>query len=243
MAFRKFLSALGVGAPEVETVLDQDRVSPGGRVTATVTVRGGDVDVEVDRLAVTLAVRFETQGEAEVRYMHSVARQVPVGFFILRAGEVRTEQAVFDIPLGMPLTHIGGRGLKGAHCAVVTELAIERAVDRSDEDLLEVHALPAQAAVFQAFEDLGFRHRQAEVKAGRASARQEVGWWQEIEMQAPADYRLGTVELMLVALESELDVCPGSQVAPLALKYEETEDQAALTARIDAYLRESFPRR
>lgn len=159
MAFRRFLSALGVNAPEVETVLDHDQVRPGERVSATVTVRGGAVDVEVERLTVHLVVRFETQGEHEVRYDHGMARHDLAQSFTLRAGEVRTEQATFDIPLGMPLTHFAGQALKGAYSAVVTELAIDNAVDRGDEDLLEVHALPSQAAVLGAFEDLGFRLR------------------------------------------------------------------------------------
>ncbi|GGZ10950.1 sporulation protein [Streptomyces nitrosporeus] len=241
MAFRRFLSSLGVGAPEVETVLDRHQVRPGERVTATVTVRGGDADVEIEHLTVRLAVRFESHGENEVRYMHPMAERTPARDFTLGAGEVRTEQVHFDLPLGMPLTHTDGRPLPAAYSAVVTELAVDRAVDRGDEDVLEVHALPAQAAVLGALDGLGCRIHQTEVKHGRANARQEVDWWQELEMRFPAAYGVGNVELTLVTLESELDVCPGSYAAPLALTYAETEDRAELAGRIDAYLRKTFP--
>lgn len=49
---------------------------------------------------------------------------------------------------------------------------------------------------------------ETEVKEGRASARQEQYRWQEIEMLAQPGYGIGEMELFLVTLESEMDVCP-----------------------------------
>ncbi|MER7761059.1 sporulation protein [Streptomyces sp. NPDC097619] len=240
MAFRKLLSALGVGAPEVETVLDSVAVRPGGELSGTVTVRGGTVDVAVDRLAVELVVRFEGHGQ-EARYLHRMAEQVPAAGFTLAAGEVRTERFAFVLPLTLPLTHAEGRPLKGAYCAVRTELAVDNAVDRGDLDEVQVHALPSQEAVLRSFAALGFRYEEAEVKPGTAhGSRQDTPWWQEIELAFPAGYRPGTLELLLQVLPEELDVRPGTSVPALTLRHEETADQAALTARLDAHLRAHF---
>lgn len=240
MAFRKLLSALGVGAPEVATELDRTQYLPGEEITGTVTVRGGEADVEIERLTVELLVRFEGHGD-EARYLHRMASQEFPGPFTLAAGESRIEKFSIPLPLAMPLTHANGRPLQGAYCAVRTELAVDKAVDRADVDVVEVHALPSQAAVLRALEELGFRHREAEVKPGIAhNSRQGVDWWQEIELSFPAEYRLGTVELLLAVLPDEIDVRPGTSVAPLTLRHEETADHAALTARLDAYLRRSF---
>ncbi|MFD9452483.1 hypothetical protein ACFWBC_05235 [Streptomyces sp. NPDC059985] len=59
-------------------------------------------------------------------------------------------------------------------------------------------------------------------------------------MLAHPGYGIGDMELFLVTLESELDVCPGNRVDPLTLQHEETKDRAALTARIDTWLRGTF---
>nr|WP_281728009.1 sporulation protein [Streptomyces sp. RKND-216] len=40
------MSALGVNAPEVRTVLDRDAYRSGERVNATVTLRGGGADID-----------------------------------------------------------------------------------------------------------------------------------------------------------------------------------------------------
>ncbi|GAA1589304.1 sporulation protein [Streptomyces globosus] len=243
MAFRKLLSALGVGAPEVETEPDRTRYLPGEEVTGTITLRGGAADAEIERLTAELVVRFESH-LTESTYLHPVARRELTGPFTLRAGEVRTERLSLPLPLAVPLTHAGGRPLKGAYCAIRTELAVDKAVDRGDLDEMEVHALPSQAAVLGAFEALGFRFDEAEVKPGIAlGSRQDVDWWQEIELSAPPGYGLDTVELLLAVLPDEIDVRPGTTVAPLTLRHEETADHAALTARLEAHLRSVFPPR
>lgn len=118
-------------------------------MSATITVRGGAADVEVERLTVLPVVRVETQGDHEARFNDRVDRIDLEKSFTLRAGEVRTERASFDIPSEMPLTHFDGRPLNQAYSAVITELAIDNAVDRGDEDPLEVHSLPSQATVLR----------------------------------------------------------------------------------------------
>ncbi|GAA3790217.1 sporulation protein [Streptomyces phyllanthi] len=241
MAFRKFLSSLGINAPEVETVLDRTVVRPGESLTANITVRGGGADVEIERFAVELVVRFESHGETEARYLNPIFTYTFDAPFVLRAGETRTEKVALELPWEMPLTHALGRPLTGAYSAVRTLLAIDGAVDRGDVDPVEVHALPAQDAVLRALEELGFRRVEAEVKPGHAhGTRQSADWWQEIEHRFPAAYGLKDVELLLVARESDLDVHPGTSAKRLTLPYEETTDHAVLTTRLDRYLREQF---
>ncbi|MER6678940.1 sporulation protein [Streptomyces sp. NPDC000983] len=241
MAFRKFLSALGVSAPEVETVLDEHQVQPGQELSGTVTVRGGAVDVEIERFQAELVVRFENHG-AEARYLHVVEAREFGAPFTLAAGEVRTHAFTFRLPLGMPLTHCDGERLRGAYSAVRTELAIDNAVDRGDLDEVEVHALPSQAAVLRAYQALGFRHVDTEVKPGRAmNSRQEVDWWQEFELAFPPGYRPAMLEMMIVTLPEVIDVCAGGWAPRLSLTHEEAAaDQAALNARLEAHMKEQY---
>ncbi|MBC9714436.1 sporulation protein [Streptomyces sp. TRM66268-LWL] len=240
MAFRKLLSSLGINAPEVQTVLDNHIARPGEQLTATVAVRGGGADVEVERFTVELIVRFEAKDGQEEKYLNTVAQHTFEAPFTLRAGETRTEKVAFDLPLEMPLTHALGRPVPGAYSALRTELAIDKSVDKGDLDPVEIHALPAQDAVLRAMEELGFTLTEAEVKPGRARTTvQAVDWWQEIELKFPSEYERGTLELALIARESELDFNAGG-AERLTLPAALTDDPAALKARIDAHLRERF---
>jgi sporulation-control protein len=247
VAVSRFLKmvANGVNPPKVTCDLDRSQVRPGERLTARLVLEGGAADVVIRRFAVELVVRFESHGQGgreEVRFLRTVGvREFPAPFG-LAAGEKREEEAVFELPWEMPLTHTGGRRLKGAYSAVRTELAIDDAVDRGDLDEVQVHALPAQEAVLAAMTDIGFRHQEAEVKPGRSrGARHAVDWWQEIEVEFPAWKQGGRdLELILVTREDEIDVHPGSYVEKLTLRFGETADRAALAARLDAHMRAQF---
>ncbi|MFH8367406.1 sporulation protein [Streptomyces sp. NPDC018031] len=244
MAFRRFLSSLGINAPSVETVPDRTAVRPGEQLGCTVTVRGGGADVTIERLTLQVVARFEDLEGGEHGWDNPGAlltSGVP-GPFTLPAGATRTERVVFDLPWEMPLTHVlGGRRLRGARVAVRTELAVDNAVDKGDFDEFEVHALPAQDIVLQAYADLGFRFDEAECKQGTPSAavRSQVGWWQEIEMWFPADYRRdGQNEIAFNARHDSLDLLTGGD-GLLTFDYREL-DPAQVTKVIDEHARSRF---
>ncbi|MBH5334522.1 sporulation protein [Streptomyces pactum] len=246
MAFRKFLSALGVNAPSVETVLDNTTVRPGDQLGCEVTMRGGGADVTIERLTLQVVTRFEDMETTEDRWENPgvlVSGELP-GPFTLAAGAEVTERVVLDLPWEMPLTHIlGGRRLRGARVAVRTELAIDNAVDRGDFDEFAVHALPQQDMVLQAYSDLGFRFDEAECKKGTPSSavRSQVDWWQEIEMWFPADYRNpGQNEIAFNARHDSLDLLTGG-TGRLEFRYADM-DLARVTEVIDEHARSRFAR-
>ncbi|PRH77019.1 hypothetical protein C6N75_22530 [Streptomyces solincola] len=243
MAFRKFLSALGVNAPEVETVVDTPAVRPGERLDCTVTVRGGGADVDVERLRLDLVVRAEDReadGSTAWRNPYPVAVR-DLGAFRLPAGETLIRKVSFEVPWEMPLTRARGIALRGAHAAVRTELAVDGAVDKGDFDRVEVHGLPAHDALFDAFEELGFALHETEVKIGEWTAvmedRRTSPWWQEVDFFFPAAYGRGRTELeaVFVPRPDAVDVHPGGY-PPLTLAYAEL-DQAGWTAAVDACVR------
>jgi sporulation-control protein len=196
MALRTFLRTLGANAPKVETVLGGDRVRPGEELPYTVTLHGGGADVELERLAVELIIRLEDKEETESGWTnpHVLLENVLAGPRTLEAGEVRRLDGTFRLPWEMPFTHSRGLRVKGPRCAVRTRLEIDNAVDRGDFDEVEVHALPAQDAVLQAFAELGFRMEEAEVKAGMLGNQktQTLPFWQENEHWFPPAYNWGS---------------------------------------------------
>lgn len=246
MAFRKFLSALGVNAPEVETVLDRDAYRPGDRVNATVTLRGGGADVRIARLGLDVVTRFEDLEPVETEWANPgrVVAQTVAENFELDAGKEHVLQVPIDLPWETPLTHfLGGRRLRGGRVAVRTEVSIDDSVDRGDFDEFAVHALPAQDVALQAFADLGYRFDEAEVKQGtpKQAVSSRVNYWQEIEMWFPREYGYSSqLEFIFNARADGMDLIFGN-AGRLTMAYDGLDPQRA-RAEIDAYSRSLFLR-
>ncbi|NEE54670.1 sporulation protein, partial [Streptomyces sp. SID8455] len=71
-----------------------------------------------------------------------------------------------EIPWETPVTMFAGQHLRGMDIGVTTELEIARALDSGDLDPINVHPLPAQQAILDAFGQLGFRFRSADMERG-----------------------------------------------------------------------------
>ena len=101
-----------------------------------------------------------------------------------------------------------GQQLHGMNIGVTTELEIARALDSGDLDPVNVHPLPAQQAILDAFGQLGFGFRSADMERGHIrGTRQRLPFYQEIEFVPPQQYRgLNQVELTFVADDREMDV-------------------------------------
>ncbi|MGH3238924.1 MAG: sporulation protein [Spirillospora sp.] len=217
MAFRTFLGSLGVNAPEVATVLESGEVRPGGTLHARVTAKGagGGADVRIERIAVQLVTRVEAAEPTEKSWDNpGVVAFQALPAFGLAAGEVREHRLAIDVPWEMPITHALGRRLHGTRAAVRTILEIDDAVDRGDFDEIAVHALPAQDVFFGAYETLGFRFDEAEVKTGRVNGgrNQTSKFWQELEFFFPDAYGRAPhaqLETVFIARPDSLDLITG----------------------------------
>ncbi|MFI0373259.1 sporulation protein [Actinomadura sp. 1N219] len=215
MAFRTILSTLGINAPEVTTILESDEVTPGGTLHAKVTVKGGGAGVRIERIAVQLVTRVEAAEPTEKSWDNpGVVASQALPAFDLAAGEGREHRLAIEVPWEMPITHAQGRRMRGTRAAVRTILEIDNAVDRGDFDEIAVRALPAQDLFFGAYEALGFRLDEAEVKTGRVNGgrNQTSKFWQELEFFFPAEYGRGTnaqLETVFIARPDSLDLITG----------------------------------
>ncbi|MGW0550518.1 sporulation protein [Streptomyces sp. Wb2n-11] len=209
MGFKKLLASLGAGGASVETVLTEANVVPGGVVQGEVRVQGGSVDQQIEGLSVGLQARVEVEGgDQEVKQDIEFTKQRLGGAFQVQAGAVHVVPFSLEIPWETPITSIAGQQLHGMNIGVTTELEIARAVDSGDLDPINVHPLPAQQAILDAFVQLGFRFRSADMERGHIrGTRQRLPFYQEIEFQPPQQYRgLNQVELTFVADDREMDV-------------------------------------
>ncbi|WP_367040455.1 sporulation protein [Streptomyces sp. Je 1-332] len=209
MGFKKLLASLGAGGASVETVLTEVNVVPGGVVQGEVRIQGGSVDQEIEGLSVGLQARVEVEGQdQETKQDIEFTKLRLGGAFTLQANQVHAVPFGLEIPWETPVTSIDGQQLRGMNIGVTTELEIARAVDSGDLDPINVHPLPAQQAILDAFIQLGFRFKSADMERGHIrGTRQKLPFYQEIEFFPPQQYRgLNQVELSFVADDREMDV-------------------------------------
>ncbi len=208
--FKRMLSAFGVGGPSVDTVLDSPDATPGQVITGQVRIQGGSADVEIGQVVLSLVTRVEVEhGDHEYGGVSEFLRVVVQQGVRVAAGQPASIPFQLPIPWETPITAVGGAPLPRMTVGVRTELVIAGAPDKGDLDPLLVHPLPSQDAVLQAFGQLGFSFRSADVEAGRLrGVPQELGFYQEIEFFPPAQFggRITEVELTFVANPHELFV-------------------------------------
>ncbi|MEO3803562.1 sporulation protein [Nonomuraea sp. B1E8] len=210
MVFKRMLGAFGVGAPSVDTVLSTARTRPGGTLEGEVRLKGGDFDAEIEHITLGLVARVEIEhGEGEQAGLGEFSRTEVSGPFTLAKGEERILGFAFPVPWETPISEIGGRPLTGMAVGVRTELAIAKAVDKGDLDMVAVEPLPSQLRILEAFLQLGFGFKSADLEAGQLyGVRQELPFYQEIEFYASGPYSgvVREVEVTFVADPAGLQV-------------------------------------
>ncbi|MDF2710435.1 MAG: sporulation protein [Nonomuraea muscovyensis] len=202
MVFKRMLGAFGVGAPSVDTVLATPRTRPGGTLTGEVRLKGGDFDAEIEHITLGLVARVEVEfGDGEGAGVGEFSRAQVSGPFTLRKGEERVIDFQIPVPWEAPISEIAGQRLTGMALGVRTELAIAKAVDKGDLDMVDVEPLPSQFRILDAFPQLGFRFKSADLEVGQIyGSRQELPFYQEIEFYPPPQYAgsVGEVEVTFV---------------------------------------------
>lgn len=206
MVFKKILGALGVGGPSVDTVLADPQVQPGADLTGEIRITGGKHEVTIEHIALSLVTHIHSEHGAQAVEFH---RAVVAGQFLLHAGESRVVPFVLPLPWEAPITDVYGQHLHGMNLGVRTELSVAKAVDKGDLDAVSVQPLPAQQRVLEAFSQLGFHFKKADLEHGHIHGlHQQLPFYQEIEFYPPAQFagQINEVELTFVTNPGELVV-------------------------------------
>ncbi|GAA3343950.1 sporulation protein [Amorphoplanes nipponensis] len=210
MVFKKMLGALGVGGPSVDTVLAQPGAQPGGPLAGQVNLVGGSTDVEIEHITLSLVTRVEVEGgSGDFGATGEFHRTTVSGPLRLVAGQHLSLPFQLVLPWETPATAVYGRPLPGMVMGVRTEVAIARAVDKGDLDPVQVHPLPIQQRILDAFAQLGFSIKGADLEYGRiAGVPQSLPFYQEIEYFPSAQYAhaVNEVELTFVTNPHAVEV-------------------------------------
>jgi sporulation-control protein len=197
VVFKKLLASMGAGGASVETVLHNPNVVPGGTVSGQVHLVGGTIEQEIERVAVGLTARVEVdRDDYEAHKNMDFWKQPLTGRFMLHPGQRHDLQFQMTVPWETPPTTFFGQHVRGMAIGVETELEIARSVDKGDLDPINVHPLPAQERILNAFLQLGFRFSKADLERGRiAHSNQQLPFYQEIEFWPAPQYARGMNQL------------------------------------------------
>lgn len=202
MVFKRLLGSFGVGGPTVETVLDAGAVLPGGTLRGEVRLVGGSTPYDIDRVDLELVAHAEAEHEeGESEGFVSFERYEIGGGFRLGEGESYRVPFTVAVPWETPFSELHGEPL-GIKLGVVTDLEIAGARDKGDFDAFAVRPLAVQEAVLEAFGQLGFGFRSADLELGHINGSgQRLPFYQEIELvPAPSHaHLLNEVEVTFLA--------------------------------------------
>ncbi|MFJ3961187.1 sporulation protein [Streptomyces sp. NPDC090036] len=209
MVFKRLLGSMGVGGPAVDTVLDLTTAAPGGSLTGEVRLTGGRAGFDIEHITLELVAHVEAETEGgEHEGTVAFERFHIGGGFRLSEAEHRSAPFAITLPWETPITQLHGQPL-GIVLGVRTELGIAGARDKGDLDPLSVGPLPVQEAILEAFGQLGFGFKSADLELGRISGTgQQLPFYQEIELTPPAQYahQLNEIELTFLAHPGGLEV-------------------------------------
>ena len=191
MALKSFLRRFGVGGATIDAVLDGAQVEPGGSVSGTLHIRGGEADQTASRAVIEIVARVvRKMGDDEHHVDEAIAGiQIP-GPIVLR----RDHSLPFriDLPLHTPVTTIGGHNFVWLRSG----LDVPWAVDPGDTDGLEVFPNHAQANVLHAMESLGFRLAKVDIEPRSSWFGRK--WVQEFEFRPASRGQLHFDEVEIV---------------------------------------------
>ena len=191
MVFKSFMRALGVGGPTIDAVLDTDRVVPGGIVTGTLHVRGGEQGRTATRAVLDVVARVKRKSgdedyeSDEVIAGHEISGPIPLG------GETSAPFRI-QLPPFTPITSLGGRNFVW----VRSNLDIPMQIDPADTDKLEVFPTQAQIHVLEAMNLLGFQLYKVDIDP-RSGWRGRT-WVQEFEFRPAGHHRTRYDEVEIV---------------------------------------------
>ncbi|MGW0571763.1 MULTISPECIES: sporulation protein [Streptomyces] len=209
MVFKRLLGSLGVGGPTVDTVLSPAPALPGGTLSGEIRLRGGASDVDIEHITLELVAGVEAEHEDGESNSGIVFDRFTVGGgFRLAEDEERTVPFGITLPWETPVTELYGQEL-GIALGLRTELSVAGARDKGDLDRLNVAPRPVQEAILEAFGQLGFGFRSADLELGRIGGTgQQLPFYQELELTPSPAYAhaVNEIEVTFLAAPAGMEV-------------------------------------
>jgi sporulation-control protein len=200
--FNRFLASVGIGAAQVNTMLQKDKYTIGEEVRGVVKIIGGEVEQSIDEIYISLMTQYKREiNDKKVTETVPIAKFLISKPFIIKPREQLDLNFSFVLPNGTPITN------KRTPVWLVTGLDIKNAVDPKDEDLIEVLPHPYMQVTFNALNELGFRLRNAECEYAPKLGR-TLPFVQEFEFVPTSNFKrhLDELEIIFFINDTEMEL-------------------------------------
>jgi sporulation-control protein len=179
--FQKVMASFGQGGATVDARILDKAVRPGGTLHGEVLLTGGQVDQEIESLAVTLLARVELGEDTQTTDLPFQNVQL-ASRELVRSGARIAVPFEVQMPWETPVTTVFGKYLTGMAVGLQTNLNLSRTVvDPQDVDAIPIEPVPAQHRVLDAMSRLGFQFRAANLVKDRVDGvDQQLPFFQEI---------------------------------------------------------------
>ncbi len=210
--FKKMLAAVGIGGAKVDTVLHTEHLLPGQPFSATVHIKGGQVEQTITGLDLALKTQVKETIEVDDEEREVMRSMVLATWRVAHELTLESEQTLtipFEgvLPQETPMTVLPAKH-NLSKVWLETGLDISSALDAKDKDYLHVVPNDAVNTALIAMDELGFKFVKADVEKGYLSTsvyQTQSGCYQELEFK-PSGFGLFSteeVELSFVMAEDE----------------------------------------
>lgn len=182
--FKQAIATFGFEGAKVDTLLAEQRFSPGAELNAKVQINTANRAIRID------GIRFSVWSQAEESKPVQIAHCV-VGEKL----QVESNQELF-IPVTLALPDYTPLSLAGIKTWLHTELDIPLAPDPQDTDPIEILADTQHQPLFDALDELGYQLKRSDLEALPQQSRYKAPFVQQFHF-APTDNAVSSSELQL----------------------------------------------
>ncbi|MEV6249349.1 sporulation protein [Streptomyces sp. NPDC051742] len=152
---------------EVDTVLPDEPVRPGGLLSGEIVLRATDRDVYVRRVDVKLVANASAavgkSGDVDTDSGDTIAHFPVDSLFTVRKGEETRVPLRYRLRWETPVSEVRGRQLDGVLLAAYTCVDASGITGRTDSDPLRITATPLHEALLDGFAAAGYSCRSAQI--------------------------------------------------------------------------------
>lgn len=170
MVFKRLLGKGGAvsGIPlEVDTVIPDEPVQPGGLLRGEIVLRAPDRDVSVRAVDVKLVANASPalgkSAEVDTDSGDTFAHFRATSLFTIEKGGERRVPLRFRLRWESPVSEVREKRLEGVRLALYTLVDADGIEDRTDSDPLRIGATPLHEAVLDAFAAAGYSGGSAKI--------------------------------------------------------------------------------
>ncbi|MFE2558926.1 sporulation protein [Streptomyces sp. NPDC059352] len=169
MVFKRLLGSKGSsGLPlEIDTVIPDEPVLPGGLLRGEIVLRAPDRDVRVRTVNVKLVANTSPavgkSGAVDTESGDTFAHFPVTSRFTIGKGQERRVPLRYRLRWESPVSEVRGRQLDGVRLGVYTFVEADGIEGRTDSDPLRIGATPLHETVLDAFAAAGYTCRSAQI--------------------------------------------------------------------------------